>query len=276
MLRWHRTAGRGKLTLIVRYELKIGWRYLYGGKRDRLMLGLAAGSAVVSLVGLVDLLSSSDSSVGVALFIVGLLAAAGFVLVSVFSVFTSVSVLGVALGVAALTTVLAVTTGFEKQFRDKVLGVNAHVIVLKSQATFAEYRDVMQTAREIDDDVIAVQPFIFAEMLVTRGKGQLSGVAIKGIDPTLVGGVLDLKQHMLEGSVESLAAERTAESGPAALPPIIMGKELAHKLKAKLGDEVTVVVPLSNIDFDTWRAKSSAPRTRRFLVTGIYNSGFDE
>jgi lipoprotein-releasing system permease protein len=55
-----------------------------------------------------------------------------------------------------------------------------------------------------------------------------------------------------------------------------MGKELAHKLKAKLGDMVTVVVPLSNIDFDTWRAKSSAPRTRKFRVTGIFYSGFDE
>jgi lipoprotein-releasing system permease protein len=130
----------------------------------------------------------------------------------------------------------------------------------------------MKTAQEIDDDVIAVQPFIFAEMLVTRGKGQLSGVAIKGIDPTLVGGVLDLKQHMLEGTVESLAAEPP----PGAPPPIIMGKELAHKLKAKVGDDVTVVVPLSNLDFDTWRAKSSAPRTRRFRVTGIFYSGFDE
>ena len=116
--------------------------------------------------------------------------------------FTSVSVLGVALGVAALTIVLAVTTGFQKQFRDKVLGVNAHVIVLKSQATFAEYRDVMKTAREIDPDVLAVQPFIFAEMLVTRGKGELSGVAIKGIDPKLVRGVLDLEKHMIEGSVD--------------------------------------------------------------------------
>src|SRR5262249_214117 len=125
-------------------------------------------------------------------------------------------------------------------------------------------------------DVIAVQPFIFAEMLVTRGKGQLSGVAIKGVDPTLVGGVLDLKQHMLEGSVDSLAAERTSESGAGVPPPIIMGKELAHNLKAKLGDDVTVVVPLSNIDFDTWRAKSSAPRTRKFRVTGIFYSGFDE
>jgi lipoprotein-releasing system permease protein len=167
--------------------------------------------------------------------------------------------------------VLAVTTGFQKQFRDKVLGVNAHVIVLKSQATFAEYRDVMKTAREIDDDVIAVQPFIFAEMLVTN-KGELSGVAIKGIDPKLFRGVLDLDKHMIEGSVETLAEEPK----PGVLPPVIMGKELAHKIKAKVGDIVTVVVPLSNIDFDTWRAKSSAPRTRKFRVSGIFYSGFDE
>jgi lipoprotein-releasing system permease protein len=195
-----------------------------------------------------------------------------FFLLSVFSVFTSVSVLGVALGVAALTAVLAITSGFKQQFRDKVLGVNAHVIVLKSQATFAEYRDVMKTAEAIDPDVLAVQPFIFAEMLVTRGKGELSGVAIKGIDPKLVKGVLDLDKHMVEGSVDTL----NQPTGDNDLPPIIMGKELAHKLKAKRGDIVTVVVPLSNIDFDTWRAKSSAPRTRKFRVTGIFYSGFDE
>src|SRR5678815_4528810 len=200
-----------------------------------------------------------------------MISTAVFGLLSLFTVFTSVSVLGVALGVAALTIVLAVTTGFQKQFRDKVLGVNAHVIVLKSQNTFAEYRDVMRTAQEIDSDVLAVQPFIFAEMLVTRGKGELSGVAIKGIDPKLVRGVLDLEQHMIQGSVDSLAT-----SVPGELPPIIMGKELAHKLKAKVGDDVTVVVPLSNIDFDTFRAKSTAPRTRKFRVTGIFYSGFDE
>ena len=253
------------------YDLKIGWRYLYGGKKDRLLLAMAGGSALISCAGLAILLNASGNSVGVLMFVLGLIATAVFALLSLFSVFTSVSILGVALGVAALTIVLAVTTGFQQQFRDKVLGVNAHVIVLKSQATFAEYRDVMKTAAAIDPDVLAVQPFIFAEMLVTRGKGELSGVAIKGIDPKLVRGVLDLDQHMIEGSLESLASARSG-----ALPPIIMGKELAHKLKAKLGDDVTVVVPLSNIDFDTWRAKSSAPRTRKFRVTGIFYSGFDE
>lgn len=291
----------------MRYEFKTGWRYLYGGKGDTLMrlIGLIClGGVALGVVIL--MLSHGANPFGVLLVVLGLILAAGFFLVSVFSVFTSVSVLGVVLGVAALTIVLAVTTGFQKQFRDKVLGVNAHVIVLKSQATFAEYRDVMKTAREIDRDVLAVQPFIFAEMLATRGKGELSGVAIKGIDPKLVRGVLDLDKHMIEGTVDSLltpvcpsGADDHGRDGPGGVspgsprrgapsvsepdrprclldPPIIMGKELAHKLKARVGDAVTVVVPLSNIDFDTWRAKSSAPRTRKFTVTGVFYSGFDE
>ena len=290
----------------MRYELKTGWRYLYGGKGDALMRLLALICLGGVAIGTVILtLSHGANPIGVLLVVLGMIFAAACLLFSVFSVFTSVSVLGVVLGVAALTIVLAVTTGFQKQFRDKVLGVNAHVIVLKSQATFAEYRDVMKTAREIDRDVLAVQPFIFAEMLATRGKGELSGVAIKGIDPKLVRGVLDLDKHMIEGTVDSLltpvcpsgADDRGGGPGGASPsspgwgvpsvreperprclpdPPIIMGKELAHKLKARVGDAVTVVVPLSNIDFDTWRAKSSAPRTRKFTVTGIFYSGFDE
>jgi lipoprotein-releasing system permease protein len=257
----------------VTYEARIGWRYLYGGRHDRVMLAVAVACAVFALMGLVIVLTTDGaSSIGVLMLVGGIIATAVFSLLAIFSVFTAVSVLGVALGVSALTIVLAVTTGFQQQFRDKVLGVNAHVIVLKNQQTFGEYRDVMKTAMSIDPDVLAVQPFIFAEMLVTRGKGELSGVAIKGIDPKLVRGVLDLDKHMIEGSIDSLDAPR----GPNDPPAIIMGKELAHKLKAKVGDEVTVVVPLSNLDFDTWRARSSAPRTRKFKVTGIFYSGFDE
>ncbi|MFT3693616.1 MAG: ABC transporter permease [Kofleriaceae bacterium] len=255
------------------YELRVGWRYLYSGQRDKQMFVGAGLSFAVAIVGLVIMLTGGQNSpIGVLMLVLGMISTAVFTLLAVFSVFTSVSVLGVVLGVAALTIVLAVTTGFQKQFRDKVLGVNAHVIVMKSASTFAEYRDVMDTAMKIDKDVIAVQPFIFAEMLVTRGKGELSGVAIKGVDPKLVRGVLDLDSHMIEGSIDELA--KPVKDGE--LPPIIMGKELAHKLKAKLGDDVTVVVPLSNIDFDTWRAKSSAPRTRKFRVAGIFYSGFDE
>jgi len=259
-----------------RFERRIATRYLYGGKRDRMMLSFAGGSLLIAVAGGLQLLFSHGASpYGVIALLIGLISAAVFTLLSVFTVFTSVSVLGVALGVAALTIVLAVTTGFQQQFRDKVLGVNAHVIVMKSQSTFAEYRDVMKTAKAIDPDVLAVQPFNFNEMLATRGKGELSGVAIKGIDPKLVNGVLDLQQHMeqpLDVPIETLLAD--PKEGD--LPPIIVGKELAHKLKAKLGDDVTVVVPLSNIDWDSWKANASAPRTKKFRIAGIFYSGFDE
>ena len=255
------------------YELRIGWRYLYSGQRDRGMLLAAGGSAAVGVVGLIIMLTSHGGSpIGVLMLVLGMISASVCTLLAVFSVFTSVSVLGVVLGVAALTIVLAVTTGFQQQFRDKVLGVNAHVIVLKSQATFAEYRDVMDTAMHIDPDVIAVQPFIFAEMLVTRGKGELSGVAIKGVDPKLVKGVLDLESHMEQGSVDALGV--LPKEGE--LPPIIIGKELAHKVKAKVGDDVTVVMFSGGTDFDSWRKSLSAPRTKRFRVAGIFYSGFDE
>jgi lipoprotein-releasing system permease protein len=256
----------------ITFDLRVGWRYLYSGRRDRFMLIGAGVSAAVSVIGLVLMLAAFGGPIGVLMLVLGLISTAVFGLLAVFSVFTSVSVLGVAFGVAALTIVLAVTTGFQRQFEDKVLGVNAHVIVLKSQTTFAEYRDVMDKAKKIDPDVLAVQPFIFAEMLVTRGKGELSGVAIKGVDPKLVKSVLDLDSHMIEGSVDSLSKEPP----PGQPPPIIMGKELAHKLKAKLGDDVTVVVPLSNIDWDTASTRSTAPRSRKFRVTGIFYSGFDE
>ncbi len=255
------------------YELSMGWRYLYAGRRNKTMILLAAISAVIALAGLVVALTSDGHSpLAVLLLVPGMILTVVFGMLAFFSVFTSVSILGVVLGVAALTIVLSVTTGFQQQFREKVLGVNAHVIVMKSSQDFYEYQDVMDTAMEIDPDVLAVQPFIFAEMLVTRGRGELSGVAIKGVDPVRVTGVLDIEKHMEEGSVESLKLE----PGPGELPPIIMGRELARKLKAEVGDDVTVVVPLSNLDLDTFRAKSAAPRTRKFRVTGIFYSGFDE
>src|SRR5438477_6636496 len=131
------------------------------------MLVLAGIFAVIGVAGLAVMLLTGANAFGVSMLLFGMWWTAVFLLLSIFSVSTSVSILGVTLGVAALTIVLAVTTGFQQQFRDKVLGVNAHVIVLKNQSTFAEYRDVMKKAQDIDPDVLAAQPFIFAEMLVT-------------------------------------------------------------------------------------------------------------
>ncbi|HUH05160.1 MAG TPA: ABC transporter permease [Kofleriaceae bacterium] len=256
------------------YELRIGWRYIYRGRQSwRPIIGLLVSLGLIGLGFTLLFTADGGSTLGVAALAAGMFGAVLFFLLLFFSVFTTVSVLGVVLGVAALTVVLAVTTGFQQQFREKVLGVNAHVIVMKNTNDFKNYEYVEQLAMEIDSDVVAVQPFIFVEMLVTRGKGELSGVAIKGVDPKRVSQVLDLEKHMLDNAtVQSLEEERVGTK----LAPIILGRELAHKLKAKVGDKVTVVAPLSNVDFETWTAKGDAPKTRDFRISGIFYSGFDE
>src|SRR5690606_10501130 len=120
-----------------------------------------------------------------------------------------------------------------------------------------DYAEKMEIARQIDPDVLAVQPFVFVEMLVTAGRGELAGVAIKGIDPGTVTNVLDLHKHMVEGSVEALAV-RPEDGSP---PPIIMGRVLAEKLKTEVGDLVTVVSPLSHIDVNRWAPTGKPPKT---------------
>ncbi len=120
------------------------------------------------------------------------------------SVGTLFAILGVALGVAALATVMSVTGGFQKQFRDKVLGVNAHVLVLKRHTPdFSEYRDVMERCAKVPG-VIGVAPFVINPMLVTAGDHTATGVLMKGVDPDRMPAVLDLPKQITQGSLAGL------------------------------------------------------------------------
>lgn len=114
------------------------------------------------------------------------------------SVGTVFATIGVTLGVAALAIVMSVTGGFQEQFREKVLGVNAHVLVLKYSIDFREYRDVMAKCEKIPG-VIGVAPFIINPMMVTHGDRTATGVLLKGVDPELMPKVLDLPKHILPG-----------------------------------------------------------------------------
>jgi lipoprotein-releasing system permease protein len=118
------------------------------------------------------------------------------------SVISVIAVTGVALGVAALLAVVSITSGFQEEFRNKVLGVNAHVLVLKYGLNFEEYRDVVARARKLPG-VVGAAPFIINEMMLAKGD-RLSGVLIKGIDPALMPGVLDLPRQLTSGSLEGL------------------------------------------------------------------------
>jgi lipoprotein-releasing system permease protein len=119
------------------------------------------------------------------------------------SVGTAFAMLGVALGVAALAIVMSVTGGFQEQFREKVLGVNAHVIVLKYAVHFRDYRDVMKKVEQVPG-VVAVAPFVINPMMVTHGDRTATGVLLKGVDPDLMPKVLDLPRHIVEGSLDGM------------------------------------------------------------------------
>jgi lipoprotein-releasing system permease protein len=119
------------------------------------------------------------------------------------SVGTAFAIVGVALGVAALATVMSVTGGFQKEFRDKVLGVNAHVIVLKYTSDFREYREVMEKVAKVPG-VTGVGPFTIGQMMVNHGDKTATSVLVKGVDPERITHVLDLPRDIRQGSLDGL------------------------------------------------------------------------
>jgi lipoprotein-releasing system permease protein len=118
------------------------------------------------------------------------------------SVITVVAVTGVALGVGALLAVMAITGGFQDAFRNKILGVNAHVLVLKYGLDFSEYEEVVRHAEELPE-VVGAAPFVIHEMMLAKGD-RLSGVLVKGIDPERMQRVLDLPAQMVKGGLDGL------------------------------------------------------------------------
>lgn len=249
------------------FEPLIGLRFLAHTHARRRLLFTFCGAGLALVVAGTVIVARTGSPFGVVLSVLGALTAIVSGLFTILSVFTAVSVFGVILGVAALTMVLAVTSGFQLQFRDKVLGVNAHVLVMRGTTDFPNYRDVEEMARR-QPHVVAVEPFIFEELLITRGRGDHGVIAFKGVDPARVQSVLDVGDHMIEGSIDSLG-----KAHPGQPPPMVIGKELALKLKAKVGDVVTVVSPVTSL---SGYGSMRPPRTGRFVVSGIFYCGFAE
>lgn len=133
------------------------------------------------------------------------------------SMITLISIIGVALGVAALLAVLSITTGFEESFRDKVLGVNAHVLILKYGREFREYPEVVDSVGKMPE-VAGVAPFSINEMMLTKGDRR-AVVLVKGVTPEGVNTVLDLPQQMVAGDLGDLRrAGATPNRDPRVVP----------------------------------------------------------
>ncbi len=263
-----------------RPESFVGWRYLFRRRRSRTVLGLTVGLGLLAalLPSLFLFIAWPAASLVPSVLAVGsvlaLLLFTTVLFLNFFSVFTTISMTGVFWGVAALTVVLSVTSGFQEAFQEKVLGVNAHVIVMKYGVDFREWRDVAKKVEAVPHVKRPVAPFVFNEMMVAHGPS-LSGVIVKGVQPDKAVKVLSVSGQMIEGDVGSLDHPPTG-SGPA-MPSILVGKELAHKLKVKMGDTVRLIAPLGGgNDPSLWTAEGAAPKMREFRVTGVFYSGFDE
>jgi lipoprotein-releasing system permease protein len=170
------------------------------------------------------------------------------------------SMLGIALGVTALITVLSVMNGFEKELRDRILGMASHATVTTYAGRLADWPALLQTL-ESESSIIAMAPYVQGESMLSQGK-RVSGAMIRGVLPEMEGGVSDVVSHINGGDLTLLEAGEYN---------IILGRELAIVLGAGVGDSVTVVSPQVTIG-----PTGILPRLRRFTVVGIFEVGMFE
>jgi len=181
---------------------------------------------------------------------------------------TVVSVLGIGVGVATLTAVLAVTGGFEQAFRDRILGVYPHMVVLSRGDPFVEYREVARRLGEVPG-VIGTNPSTYDEMMLSADGGS-AGVILKGVDLEGVERVSSLRSLVRGGTLEPL---RSVEGRPTAL---LVGCALAARLRLKPGDRVTLTTPIRGLEGGGPGPLGMAPQQGSFFVADCLDSGFWE
>ena len=187
------------------------------------------------------------------------------------SLITWISVGGIALGVAALLTVIAVMTGFEEDLRDKILSTNAHVVVLSHDPGGIEDVAKVLATVESTPGVVGASPFILSQVMLTTPRG-VSGVMFHGIDPRRIGRVAALPADMVEGSVDALADRPAVVDKDQLRPGILLGRELARTLGVYLQDDVSVVSPVG----EPSPMGGTIPKIRVFRVVGIFETGMYE
>jgi lipoprotein-releasing system permease protein len=187
------------------------------------------------------------------------------------SLITVISVLGVMIGVMTLNVVMAVMTGFEETLRDRLLGINAHVALVKSGDQLRDYEKLVEQVRQAKG-VVAASPSIYGQVMLTSGP-RVSGVVVRGIDPDRVNQVVDIERYIKEGSLQSLKQHQPVRTGERTvlLPGVIIGARLANQLGVFPGSPLQVLSPLGSPT-----AIGVIPKVRRFVVVGIFDSGMSE
>ncbi len=176
------------------------------------------------------------------------------------SFISGVSMLGIALGVAALIIVLSVMNGFQKEVRDRMLSVVSHVeIFAPDGAAMPDLPLTLQEARS-NPQVIGAAPFVAAQALLARGE-DMKGALVRGIDPALEGEVTELAAANADAVAQLLPGEFR----------VVLGVELARSLGVRAGDVVTLIAPAGQVT-----PAGVVPRLKQMTVAGTFDSGHYE
>jgi lipoprotein-releasing system permease protein len=170
------------------------------------------------------------------------------------------SMIGIALGVAALIIVLSVMNGFQKDLRTRILGVASHLEITGSNNTLTDWPNIVESSVK-REHVLASAPYIAAQAMLSFGQG-VQGAIIRGVLPAAEDKVADLGKSMKVGDLNDL---RAGEFG------IILGADLAYTLGAQMGDKVVVMAPQGQ-----FTPAGVVPRLKQFTVVGLFSSGMQE
>ena len=170
-----------------------------------------------------------------------------------------VSILGIAVGVTALITVISVMNGFDKELKDRILGMVAHATVEGVDESVREWPEALRRA-EANPHVLGAAPYVEREAML-QGE-RVSGAIVRGVLPDYEPKVSEIDRKMVEGSVDDLK--------PGSFH-IILGRELAMKLGVGVGDFTTVITPEVSTS-----PVGVQPRFKRFKVSGIFEVGMQE
>ena len=189
------------------------------------------------------------------------------------SLITAIATIGVMIGVMTLNIVLSVMTGFEEDLRDRILGFNPHIVLSSLSGATGDYNHLVEKARQVPG-VVAAAPFIYSQVMVTS-RQSVAGVLVRGLEPALASDVVDVVDHLKNGTIEGLGQPQQvtirdgAEERTVTLSGIIIGQELARQLGVIVGDAINVISPLNT----TPGPLGMVPKVKRFVVTALFDSG---
>jgi lipoprotein-releasing system permease protein len=176
------------------------------------------------------------------------------------SFISGVSMLGIALGVAALIIVLSVMNGFQKEVRDRMLSVVSHIEIYSPAGALSDPAQTIREART-NPEVVGAAPFISMQALLARGE-DMKGALVRGIDPALEPQVTDVA-----GGAQQAVLARLVPGGFG----VVLGGELARNMDVRAGDQVTLIAPGGQVT-----PAGVVPRLKQMTVVGTFESGHYE